>query len=174
MVNFFAYTYPALYLLFEFTSVVLIKAAAEENGEPGYNTASINLITECIKLCLALYFTIREGSLPELRKTSRHVVISFGVSNMMYALNNNIYHISMSWFNPALFALAINCLRTMLTSGMQQFVSGQKLTRDKVIACILLVIGFLVSGVPDIAAASKPCMVVVGGNSGSSLSIGSR
>ena len=87
--------------------MTVIKTTARADGNPGYNTTTINCLTECIKLSMAVYFSYQESSLVTLRTLSRRMVLDLGVSNLMYAVNNNIYHSAMSRFDPAFLLLLL-------------------------------------------------------------------
>ena len=144
--------YPALYIIVETCMVVFIKLASV-NEKIGYDPLFINLIAELIKLSFAIWIAYDEQELKGLRSISGCMALKFGVSNLLYAVNNNLFHLFMSWLNPAVFAVAINCFRTILTSALQQYISGP-LTAQKYAACLCLLISFLATSIPDIMKAS--------------------
>ncbi len=145
--------YPILYVVVETCLVVCIKVTAV--GENiGYNPMLINLIAEVIKLSFAIWIAYDEQELDSLRSVSGLMALKFGVSNLLYAVNNNLFHLFMSWLNPAVFVVAVNCFRTILTSALQQYVSGP-LTARKYAACLCLLISFLATSQPDIMKMSS-------------------
>jgi len=144
----FKYIYPLLYICFETFLVVFINYTSS-GRRAGYNTITINFLAELIKLLIALCLSAKEGSLSTLKNVKKSAIAAFSISNLMYAINNNIFHHCMSILPPALFTVAVNSIRTTITSFLQSFVSGP-LTCKKYAACCLLVLSFVVVSIPDL------------------------
>lgn len=85
--------FPILYVLLDTLLVVCIKLNTVK-GHTSYNTVTANAFTECLKLCIATYAVFSEGSWSELLAINSSIIIPFGLSNLMYAVNNNLFHYS--------------------------------------------------------------------------------
>jgi hypothetical protein len=147
--------YPISYTLIDTFLVVFIKATSV-HGKTAYNTITANAITECIKLSIAIYISYNEGSLHTLRGivTNPGLMVRFAVPNLMYAVNNNLFHYSVGALPPALFVVAINAFRTIFTALLQPWVSNKSLTMRQLAACLLLVFSFVCASLPEVIKAA--------------------
>lgn len=143
--------YPISYTLIDTFLVVFIKATSS-HGKTSYNTITVNAITEFIKLCIAIYIAHGEGSLHTLRNivTDPGLMIRFAIPNLLYAVNNNVFHYSIGALPPAVFVVAINAFRTLITAILQPCVSNQALTGRQIVACILLMLSFVFASLPEV------------------------
>lgn len=149
------FIYPISYTLIDTFLVVFIKATSV-NGHTSYNSITVNAITEIIKLGIAIYIAHSEGSLHTLRQivTNPGLMIRFAIPNLMYAVNNNLFHYSVSALPPAVFVVAINAFRTVITALLQPCVSNQALTRRQIVACFLLMLSFVCASLPEVIKAA--------------------
>ena len=145
--------YPIAYVLIESFLVVFIKLTSID-GKTSYNPITLNLITEVTKLTIALNIAISEGSLSSLRNMDFCLFIGFLIPNLMYAVNNNLYHYSIGLLPPAIYIVTINAFRTVLTGLLQPIVSNQPLNRNQIIACFLLAFSFVFTSLPEIIRAA--------------------
>lgn len=145
------FVYPISYTLIDTFLVVFIKATSS-HGKTSYNTITVNAITEFIKLCIAIYIAHGEGSLHTLRSivTDPGLMIRFAIPNLLYAVNNNVFHYSIGALPPAVFVVAINAFRTVITAILQPCVSNQALTGRQIIACMLLMLSFVFASLPEV------------------------
>ncbi len=149
------FIYPISYTLIDTFLVVFIKATSVA-GKTSYNTVTINAITEFIKLCIAIYISHNEGSLHSLRQIVNQpgLLVRFLIPNLMYAVNNNLFHYSVSALPPAVFVVAINAFRTVFTALLQPCVSNQALSNRQLAACVLLVCSFICASMPEVIKAA--------------------
>jgi hypothetical protein len=149
------FIYPISYTLIDTFLVVFIKATSV-GGKTSYNTVTINAITEFIKLCIAIYASHNEGSLHTLSDLVAQpgLMIKFLIPNLMYAINNNLFHYSVSALPPAVFVVAINAFRTVITALLQPCVSNQALTGRQILACVLLTLSFICASMPEVIKAA--------------------
>jgi hypothetical protein len=149
------FIYPISYTLIDTFLVVFIKATSVA-GHTSYNTVTINAITEFIKLCIAIYIAHNEGSLHTLKQVIKQpgLLFRFLIPNLMYAINNNLFHYSISALPPAVFVVAINAFRTVFTALLQPCVSNQALTGRQITACVLLVFSFVCASMPEVIKAA--------------------
>ena len=85
------WVFPIGFVVIE-TLVVIFINSASSGGHNLYNTCTANLITEAIKLGIALYSVTSMNLWNDLMRVNRTTVIAFGASNLMYAFNNNLMH----------------------------------------------------------------------------------
>jgi hypothetical protein len=159
--------YPINYILLDSFLVIFIKFTSV-NGHNLYNSVTTNAIAELIKLSIAFYFYMgeKDGSIENIKKQLNWKVISlFLAPNIIYAINNNLFHYSVGALPPALFVVSINAIRTILTAALQHFVSGKTISNIQIFACFLLVLAFIFTSLPDIVA-----VAVRGSFSGSNFS----
>jgi hypothetical protein len=149
------FIYPISYILIDTFLVVFIKATSIA-GKTSYNTITANAITEFIKLCIAINIAKSEGSLHTLWPAVKNpgLLIRFLIPNLMYALNNNLFHYSVGALPPAVFVVAINAFRTVFTAVLQPCVSNQALTFRQTIACFILVLSFICASLPEVIKAA--------------------
>lgn len=126
--------------------------ATSSNGKISYNSITVNAITEFIKLCIAVYIAHNEGSLHTLKQaiSDPGLMVRFAIPNLMYAVNNNLFHYSVGALPPAVFVVTINAFRTLITAVLQPCVSNQALTGRQVVACILLMLSFVFASLPEV------------------------
>ena len=141
------------YVLVESFLVIFIKLNSID-GITSYNPVTLNLIAEIIKLIIALSISKTEGSLYSLRNVDFKLFICFAVPNLMYAVNNNLYHYSIGLLPPAVFIVTINIFRIILTGLLQPLVSNQPLSKYQILACIFLFSGFIFTSLPEIIRAA--------------------
>lgn len=145
--------YPVSYVALETLLVVSIKLTSID-GKTSYNPVTVNLVAELLKLSIALNASYADGSLQSMLDNMNIWLFgAFLIPNLLYAINNNLYHYSIGLLPPAIYIVAINSLRTILTALLQPCVSNIALNRYQIIACALLVCSFFFASTNELVEA---------------------
>lgn len=139
-----SYLSPAIfaYIVIESASVICISKAKDANHKPIYNSATVVLAAEFIKLLISIGAEWNEdpGLVKFRANFSWEKYWRFGVPAFLYAVNNNIFLYVLTLIHPSVFQLLLN-LRVVWTGIIFKFLLGRNLSKRQWIAMFLLVVG---------------------------------
>lgn len=140
------------FTLLETFLVFFIKAESVE-GQLAYNAFTVNAIAEFIKLCIAIKGSYDEGSIHNIQSMFHQkpfLLLRFFIPNLLYAINNNLFHYSIATLPILEFLFVKNIFQTLLTFLFHPYVSKQKLLGWQVVACILHFFSLIMASLTDI------------------------
>lgn len=130
---------------------VLVTASKESDGSYAYNTTLLVLVTEAVKLGLAMVLYLREhhwswdqlyGDVSAARRLAAYYLVPAG----LYCLYNNLAYVNLAHFDPATYFLLLN-FRTVTTGIIFQILFGKRLGGRQWAALIILTLGCVVKQV---------------------------
>lgn len=139
---------PIIYIAIEVVMVLLIQSAQNEDGEVQYNTSTIVLSMEILKLLVSLFLCHKEGSLNVLKATSWRDIPPYGVPALLYCINNNIFVQIFTVLEPTIFQVICN-VRVIWTALVYSFFLKRNINRNQWIACTMLMCGAVLSQVDE-------------------------
>ncbi|XP_036327421.1 UDP-galactose transporter senju-like [Rhagoletis pomonella] len=113
------------------------------NNSYSYNTVTVVLLTEVLKLLVSASLYCRERNLPSLLRDVRKdsdVMMLYFVPAFLYCLYNNLAFINLSTFDPTTYYLLLQ-LRVVITGVLFQIIFKKYLTRRQWISLLLLTLG---------------------------------
>lgn len=155
----------AVLIVLESTVVSLAAASKTSDNRPPYNTSSIVLIVELLKLTVSLFslwqagqqaglvvthsadaakLTGEENGLGELRRLTLGGFLKYGVPGFLYMINNNLFLTVLTMMPPAYFQLLLNS-RVVWTGLAFRWFMGRELTKRQWIASFTLLLGCVLS-----------------------------
>ena len=132
-----------LYVLLWVSSHLLVYAS-KLAGAPDYNVTSVVLLTEAIKLVMAvtLYFWY-DGDAAQLRRaigSSRPLFLRYSVPALLYCIYNNLVYANLSAFDPGTYNVLMQ-VRIVMTGLLYQWLFSKRLNRNQWAAIVLITIG---------------------------------
>jgi UDP-sugar transporter A1/2/3 len=135
---------PAIFffVIMESTSVLCISKAVDASGARIYNSATVVLIQEVLKLVVSLIGLWYEdpGFVTFKRHLAPTALLKSSIPAMLYAVNNNIFLVVLTLINPSVFQLMLN-MRVVWTGLIFRFILGRPVTKKQWLALIILVFG---------------------------------
>lgn len=122
---------------------ILVTASQESNNSYSYNTVTVVLLTEVLKLVVSTGLYCREntiGSLFKDMKKHSNVMMLYFVPAFLYCLYNNLAFVNLSTFDPTTYYLLLQ-LRVVITGILFQIIFKKYLTQRQWISLILLTMG---------------------------------
>lgn len=101
---------------------ILVTASKESDGSYKYNTTTVVLLTETVKLILAVGLYLREKSFQQLisdAKASGKVFTLYLIPSFLYCLYNNLAFVNLKHYDPTSYFLLLN-FRTVATGVIFQ------------------------------------------------------
>lgn len=150
------------FVILESAVVLMVSASKTADGHPPYNTASVVMVVEIMKLLASIFglwsagqvkpeqkvlhvdATGEEEGLGELRRITIVSFLRYGVPSFLYAVNNNIFLYILTRMPPAYFQLLLNC-RVVLTGLAFRWFMGRELTQRQWLASVTLLFGCALS-----------------------------
>lgn len=125
---------------------ILVTASKTKSNTYTYNTVTVVLLTECIKLCAALAIYLRENKVSvfwaELSK-NRKVLLYYFVPAGLYCLYNNLQFVNLAAYDPTTYYLLLQ-FRVVVTGVVFQVIFQKKLSRIQWASLIFLTFGCIV------------------------------
>jgi UDP-galactose transporter len=175
------------FIALESAVVMMVSTGKTADGQPPYNTSSIVLVVEFLKLTASLVglwqagqhsalpthspagehaaITGEENGLGEIRRVTPLSLLKYSVPGLLYAINNNIFLLILTRMPPAMFQLLLNS-RVVWTGLAFRWFMGRQLTRRQWIASFTLLLGCMLSqlgGSASSAASSSVDVVSITG-----------
>ena len=107
---------------------MLVTASRSGGSDYPYNTVTVVLITEALKLLLSSSIYIRDktaSSLGEEILKNKNMLAFYFVPAALYCLYNNLSFVSLSYFNPTSYFMFMQ-IRLLLTGLIFQVDSGDE------------------------------------------------
>ncbi|XP_067623062.1 UDP-galactose transporter senju [Eurosta solidaginis] len=122
---------------------IFVTASQEANNSYNYNTITVVLLTEVLKLLVSTSLYCREKSLKNLVRDVRkdsNVMMLYFVPAFLYCLYNNLAFVNLSTFDPTTYYLLLQ-LRVVITGVLFQIIFKKYLTCRQWISLLLLTFG---------------------------------
>lgn len=122
---------------------ILVTASQESNNKYSYNTVTVVLLTEVLKLIVSTYLYCREHNFKSLLQNVQkdsNVLLLYFVPAFLYCLYNNLAFLNLSTFDPTTYYLLLQ-LRVVVTGVLFQIIFKKYLTKMQWISLILLTLG---------------------------------
>ena len=106
---------------------MIVTASRHGESDYAYNTISVVLITEALKLLLSTLIYIRDKtaiSLGEGVLANKNVLFLYFVPAALYCLYNNLSFVSLSYFSPTTYFMFMQ-IRLLMTGLMYQVTKFQ-------------------------------------------------
>ena len=145
---------------------VLLISWSTVDGKLPFNSSSVVLVVEVIKLIVSVFGLWQSGNddsalpgaptvggLKELNRITVKSFLRYGVPSLIYAINNNLFLLVMTLISPAYFQLLLNS-RVVWTGFAFRWLLNRRLTKQQWIASCVLLFGCALSQVPSHGAAS--------------------
>ncbi|XP_046465239.1 UDP-galactose transporter senju isoform X1 [Neodiprion pinetum] len=128
---------------------ILVTWSQNEENSYKYNTVTVVLMTEILKLILSIGFYCRDHSIislvQEIRKYKR-VLLLYMVPSFLYCLYNNLAFVNLAAFDPTTYYLLLQ-FRVVITGIIFQMVFKQQLSTKQWISLMFLTFGCMVKHV---------------------------
>ena len=132
-----------MYVLLWVSSHLLVYAS-KLAGAPDYNVTSVVLLTEAIKLMMAVALYLwNDGDATQLRfavGSSRPLLIKYSVPALLYCIYNNLVYVNLSSFDPGTYNVLMQ-VRIVMTGLLYQWLFSKRLNRNQWIAIVLITLG---------------------------------
>eukprot|EP00931_Biecheleriopsis_adriatica_P080678 TRINITY_DN5402_c0_g1_i3.p1 TRINITY_DN5402_c0_g1~~TRINITY_DN5402_c0_g1_i3.p1 ORF type:complete len:319 (+),score=32.86 TRINITY_DN5402_c0_g1_i3:52-1008(+) len=126
------------------TASHLLVYASQRNGAPTYNTTSVVLLTELVKLIMALsMYLMYDGSFASLMKVTASEVplfFKYGVPALLFAVCNNLMYMNLASFDPGTYNILIQ-MKTPLIGVVHQWLFSTLLNKNQWIGIFLIMLG---------------------------------
>ncbi|XP_037825458.1 UDP-galactose transporter senju [Lucilia sericata] len=122
---------------------IFVTASQESNNSYSYNTVTVVLLTEVLKLIVSATLYCRENNLTSLVKDVRkdsNVMMLYFVPAFLYCLYNNLAFVNLSTFDPTTYYLLLQ-LRVVITGILFQIIFKKYLSQRQWISLVLLTAG---------------------------------
>jgi UDP-galactose transporter len=156
----------AAFVALESAVVLMVSTGKTADGNPPYNTSSIVLVVEFLKLVASVVglwqagqahalpthspagdhavITGEENGLGEIRRVTPLSLLKYSVPGLLYAVNNNIFLLILTRMPPAVFQLLLNS-RVVWTGLAFRWFMGRQLTKRQWFASFTLLLGCVLS-----------------------------
>ncbi|XP_059616843.1 UDP-galactose transporter senju [Phlebotomus argentipes] len=128
---------------------ILVTASQGEDNKYSFNTVTVVLLTELLKLIVSACLYCKDHSFKslwsELRAGSKVVVLYF-VPAFLYCLYNNLAFVNLSRFDPTTYYLLLQ-FRVVITGILFQIIFKKYLSRRQWLSLLLLTLGCMVKQV---------------------------
>ncbi|KAM7351364.1 UDP-galactose transporter senju [Cochliomyia hominivorax] len=132
-----------LYMSLFIAQGIFVTASQESNNSYSYNTVTVVLLTEVLKLIVSATLYCRENNFTSLVKDVRkdsNVMMLYFVPAFLYCLYNNLAFVNLSTFDPTTYYLLLQ-LRVVITGILFQIIFKKYLTQRQWISLVLLTAG---------------------------------
>ena len=144
------------YVMLWVSSHVLVYAS-KMPGAPQYNATSVVLITEAVKLVMALAFYRRyDGDGAQLVREVRgstDLLLQYVVPALLYCVYNNLVYVNLTFFDPGTYNVLMQ-LRIVLTGVLYQLLFSTRLGRNQWLAIVLIMLGCVCKESPKLFGAA--------------------
>ncbi|XP_034097384.1 UDP-galactose transporter senju [Drosophila albomicans] len=128
---------------------IFVTASQESNNSYSYNTVTVVLLTEILKLIVSACLYCRENNLRSLLHDvhkDRKVLALYMVPAFLYCLYNNLAFVNLATFDPTTYYLLLQ-LRVVVTGVLFQIIFKKYLSRRQWISLLLLTLGCMLKQV---------------------------
>ncbi|KAF4514194.1 UNVERIFIED_CONTAM: hypothetical protein B566_EDAN019393, partial [Ephemera danica] len=125
---------------------ILVTASQSSSSEYNYNTVTVVLLTEVLKLAVSVVLYCKDNSFPsllyEVKKYSRVMMLYF-VPAFMYCLYNNLAFVNLATFDPTTYYLLLQ-FRVVITGIVFQVLFKKQLSCKQWVSLLLLTAGCMI------------------------------
>ncbi|XP_013111151.1 UDP-galactose transporter senju [Stomoxys calcitrans] len=125
---------------------IFVTASQDANNSYSYNTVTVVLLTEVLKLLVSGALYMKDHSFPTLVKDVRkdsNVMMLYFVPAFLYCLYNNLAFVNLSTFDPTTYYLLLQ-LRVVITGILFQIIFKKYLTKRQWMSLVLLTVGCMI------------------------------
>uniref|UniRef100_A0A0K8TN46 Putative udp-sugar transporter protein slc35a5-like isoform x1 n=1 Tax=Tabanus bromius TaxID=304241 RepID=A0A0K8TN46_TABBR len=122
---------------------ILVTASQEKNNSYNYNTVTVVLFTEIVKLIVSVVLYCKDESFTSLLKSVKKdakVLLLYFVPAFLYCLYNNLAFTNLSTFDPTTYYLLLQ-FRVVITGILFQIIFKKYLSKRQWFSLILLTVG---------------------------------
>lgn len=120
--------FPFIFVSTAVTTVILIQDSRDADGEQVYNTSTLVLVMEMVKIAISLVLVAYEGRMKELQAVSLSEFLKFAIPAFLYCINNNIFVHIFTVLEPTVFLLICN-IRVIWVAIIYSFCMKRTITR---------------------------------------------
>jgi len=131
------------YVLMFVAHGMLVTKSREGSSSYSYNTITVVLLSEMLKLVLAGVIYVKDDGLSTLLlclKTHKFIFLLYMVPAVLYCLSNNISFLSLSYFNPTTYLMFMQ-IRLLLTGVIYQILFRRQLSMRQWVSLVVLTTG---------------------------------
>lgn len=125
---------------------ILVTASKNKNNTYSYNTVTVVLLTELLKLVVSTVVYLKDNPvssyLSEIYK-HRSVLLYYFVPAALYCLYNNLQFVNLATYDPTTYYLLLQ-FRVVVTGVIFQVIFSKKLNRNQWISLIFLTLGCII------------------------------
>ncbi|KAJ9587154.1 hypothetical protein L9F63_019320, partial [Diploptera punctata] len=125
---------------------IFVTASQSSNSAYSYNTVTVVLLTEVVKLVVSIVFYCKDNSVSSLVKevqNNSRVLLLYFVPAFLYCLYNNLAFVNLSAFDPTTYYLLLQ-FRVVVTGIVFQILFKKKLSSKQWLSLILLTAGCMI------------------------------
>ncbi|KAK7487016.1 hypothetical protein BaRGS_00021686 [Batillaria attramentaria] len=112
---------------------ILVTASKSKDNSYSYNTVTVVLMTECLKLIAASIVYLKDHTAAEFSAEfikNRKVLMLYLVPAALYCLYNNLQFVNLANYDPTTYFLLLQ-FRVVVTGVVFQFLFKKKLSRKQ-------------------------------------------
>lgn len=122
----------------------LLVYASQHGDSPAYNATSVVMITELVKLMMALGLYLRYDACPSelVSAISREftLLLKYAVPAVLYAFYNNLVYTNLAAFDPGTYNVLMQ-MKIAMTGILYQWLFSKHLNRNQWLAILLITLG---------------------------------
>ncbi|CAF0962954.1 unnamed protein product [Didymodactylos carnosus] len=125
---------------------LLVTASKNDKQKYSYNTISVVLFTEIVKLIAAIFLYRKNHSFVQMKKEvteNKMLIVLYFVPSIMYCLYNNLAFVNLSAYDPTTYFLLLQ-FRVVVTGVIFQCLFHKRLTRMQWLSLVLLTCGCII------------------------------
>ncbi|XP_067009737.1 UDP-galactose transporter senju [Anabrus simplex] len=143
------------YMVLFINQGIFVTASQSSTSTYNYNTVTVVLLTEVLKLVASILLYCKDHSLLSLLYETRihsRVLLLYFVPAFMYCLYNNLAFVNLSAFDPTTYYLLLQ-FRVVVTGVVFQLIFKKKLSTQQWLSLIMLTAGCMIKQI-DVASLS--------------------
>lgn len=143
---------------------ILVTASKSKDNSYSYNTVTVVLMTECLKLVAATLFYLKDHSVSEFTAEFvkfRKVLMLYLVPAALYCLYNNLQFVNLANYDPTTYFLLLQ-FRVVVTGVVFQVLFKKHLSRVQWASVILLSLGCIIKEINHVRSSSASASAATG------------
>lgn len=136
----------AVYVMMLVAHGMLATASRHGHSSYSYNTTAVVLICELLKLVMSSLFYFKDHNVASMVASISGDIKVMGlylVPALLYCVSNNVFFLSISYFNPTTYAMFLQ-IRLLLTGVIYQILFKTSLTGKQWLSLLVLTLGCMV------------------------------
>jgi len=128
---------------------ILVTASKSQDNSYSYNTVTVVLLTETLKLFAAAFIFVKDKSIPELSEEItkfKKLLLLYFIPAALYCLYNNLQFVNLSNYDPTTYFLLLQ-FRVVVTGVVFQFLFKKQLSRMQWLSLFILTVGCIIKEV---------------------------